>query len=95
MLLADEASRHLDPPHRPFLFAQARHASAVLAARVGPHANVRGAFRASSRAHGRVLVLVDDVVTTGATLFAAADALCAAGAAEVRALVLARTPESA
>jgi predicted amidophosphoribosyltransferase len=35
---------------------------------------------------------VDDVVTTGATLAACADALLAAGAAEVRAVAYARTP---
>jgi predicted amidophosphoribosyltransferase len=61
----------------------------------GRRANVEGAFAASAGARGRVLVLVDDVVTTGATLFAAARALRAAGALEVRGLVLARTPEPA
>jgi predicted amidophosphoribosyltransferase len=95
MLLADEASRHLDPPHRAFLSRRRDTPPQSSLPASGRHANVKGAFGASSRAHGRVLVLVDDVVTTGATLFAAADALCAAGAAEVRALVLARTPESA
>jgi ComF family protein len=38
------------------------------------------------------VVLVDDVVTTGATLAACRDVLLAAGAAEVRAIAYARTP---
>ena len=95
MLLADETSRHLDTPHRALLSRTRDTPPQSSLPAPGRRANVEGAFAASPRARGRVLVLVDDVVTTGATLFAAADALRAAGAAEVRALVLARTPEGA
>ena len=54
-------------------------------------ANVADAFRCAmpEKVRGRRIVLVDDVRTTGATLTSCADALCRAGALEVRSLVLA------
>ena len=59
--------------------------------------NLRGAFAAHPRAAPQLarahVLLLDDVRTTGATLEAAALALLDAGAAEVSAMVLARTPE--
>lgn len=58
--------------------------------------NIAGAFRAA-RADailGRRALLVDDVRTTGATLAACAEALFAAGARDVRSLVVAQTEEA-
>ena len=58
--------------------------------------NLHGAFAIEPlRAHrvsGQRVVLIDDVMTTGATLHAAAGVLHRAGAAQVSALVVARTP---
>ena len=53
--------------------------------------NVRGAFRVGLGApvRGVRILLVDDVLTTGTTADAAATALAAAGAAQVRVAVLA------
>lgn len=60
--------------------------------------NVQGAFRVapSARAEvaGRRLILVDDVLTSGATSDACARALLRAGAAEVDVLVLARVVDA-
>ena len=54
-------------------------------------ANVRGAFDAGASVAGRAIAIVDDVMTTGATIEAAARALKKAGAIRVDAWVVART----
>lgn len=54
--------------------------------------NLQGAFAAAPSARGRRFVLVDDVVTSGATLLEAARALRGAGAEVVSAATLAFTP---
>lgn len=59
-------------------------------------ANVKGAFQVDplrvGAIKGKRVLLVDDVMTSGASLFTAAQALQAAGATHVAGLVLARTP---
>jgi ComF family protein len=61
--------------------------------------NVQGAFRvdasAKSEVAGRRLLLIDDVLTSGATSDACARALLRAGAAQVDVLVLARVVDAA
>lgn len=54
--------------------------------------NVRGSMRARRALEGETVVLVDDVVTTGATFDEAARALTDAGAHVLTAVALAATP---
>jgi ComF family protein len=93
-LLAEEVARRLGLPLRPLLsrVREAPPQSSVPAAI--RHQNVRGAFAAAPRTRGLRLLLVDDVMTTGATGFEAARMLRSAGASGVNLLVLARTPET-
>lgn len=72
--------RRIDTPSQTGLSAAARRA------------NMAGAFAVRQRAQvaGRVVVLVDDVLTTGATARACARVLIQAGAAEIRLLTAAR-----
>jgi len=58
--------------------------------RAAREANVRGAFQADGTVARHNILLVDDVLTTGSTLRACAEALMLAGARSVRAVVVAR-----
>ena len=53
--------------------------------------NLRGAFVSQQQWQGAHLVLVDDVMTTGASMHALAKEVKRAGATQVTALVFART----
>lgn len=85
------AATHI--PLRPDLLVRRRDTvpQASLNARLRA-GNVRGVFGVAAPVSGMRLWLVDDVMTTGNTLAEAARTLLEAGAAEVCALVIARTP---
>ena len=60
--------------------------------KVERHLNVRGVFNAEAKCvNGRVILLIDDVATTGSTLSSCAEALYAAGARDVFGLTVTRT----
>lgn len=87
-LLASRAGIRLTP-----LFAPARPHAVQKGLDVAERArNLDGAFELARAAHGIRVLLLDDVVTTGATLSAAAGVLRAGGADVVGAAVLAATP---
>lgn len=82
---------HLPLEHRLLRRTRAGAPAATLHARERRLA-LAGAFAAPWPLTGREVILVDDVMTTGATLRAAAAALRQAGAARVVVCVVARTP---
>jgi predicted amidophosphoribosyltransferase len=92
--LARWVARALERPYTPHLLRQVRwtrpQTRLSWRARV---LNVRGAFAAQTRlARDRGVLLIDDVLTSGATTNACALALRAAGATQVFVLTAARTP---
>jgi ComF family protein len=95
VLLAREISVRLRMPWLAALQRTRRTAPQFDLGRRARRANVAGAFALSdpacaARIAGRWIVLVDDVVTTGSTLVACAEALYDAGAVAVSAVTVAR-----
>jgi len=90
-LVADRLGPRLGVPVRARWLARARDTvpQTDLSASAR-RANVAGAFVASSSASGRHIVVIDDVLTTGATVAECARALRAAGAARVGVVTVAR-----
>lgn len=92
-----ELARHLAPAKvAPELLLRIRHTPAQSSLKRSERLrNVRAAFAVDPlRRHalqGKRVVLIDDVMTSGASLFAAAQAVREAGATHITGLVLART----
>ncbi|PWE33527.1 amidophosphoribosyltransferase [Maritimibacter sp. 55A14] len=97
-LLSRGLAATLGLPHCPDLLTRPRatptldglgraERQAALAGRISAHP------RRAARAKGRHLLVVDDVMTSGATLSAATEAALAAGAAEVDVVALARVAQ--
>ena len=100
MLLAAQIARAHDLPHRPALLVRTRHTEMQDHRGVADRfANVAGALRVAPRhtaaVRGRAVLLVDDVMASGATAAAAAEALIAAGSGPVSVAVLARAQRHA
>jgi len=89
-LLASATARSLGVRSRRLLLRAPGVGQTLLPARLRHSGPVLRARRVPS---GARVLLVDDVVTTGASLASASDALLAAGAGSVRSVVVAATPE--
>ncbi len=90
-LLARELARGAGKRAEPRLLRRVRHTLPQVGGdRAARRANVSGAFQASRPLTGEKVLVVDDVITTGATLEAATVALLTAGAGSVRGVALAR-----
>ncbi len=99
-MLGQEVARLKDLTFEPLVLVRTRATkSQVGLTRTERRDNVRGAFAVPAamkpRVAGRKVVLIDDIITTGATAGAAAKALRRAGAARVDVLALAMVTDEA
>ena len=96
-LLAREVARSLDLPTLPDLLTRTRHTDRLMGLEADERArHIKGAFTVNpawaGRVVGRHVAVVDDVLTTGATLNEVARLLWQSGAREISVWVAARTP---
>lgn len=97
-LLATALARHLDLPVSRPLYRTRSTPAQSLRGRDQRRRNLAGAFgvrrrQLGARLRGQRVLLVDDVITTGSTLEAAADCLRRGGAGVVLPFAIAHTPE--
>jgi ComF family protein len=89
--LAQALAEHIDKPFSPLsLIRKRRTPSQNGLSASGRARNVEGAFHVGHDVTGKIILLVDDVYTTGATINACAKALLRAGALRVDGVALAR-----
>lgn len=96
-LLAQQVARQLKLPARHDLLIRSRHTSRLMSLSAEERQlHIRNAFQVTRHGHlalkGRDVAVVDDVMTTGATLNAVATTLLESGVRSVSAWVVARTP---
>jgi len=89
-IIADRVAEALMCPRLKDALRCVRSHSLIGLSKVERAKQVRGVFEASSSASGRRVLLVDDVMTTGATAAECSRALLSAGAARVDVFVFAR-----
>jgi ComF family protein len=90
-LIAEHLARRLSVPVRPRWLVRTRSTRAQTELNAAERrANVRRAFRAAPAVAGRHVVVIDDVLTTGATVDECSRALSEAGARRVGVLTVAR-----
>lgn len=95
-LLAAETARRLElPAERLLKKSRGNGRQSEIETRADRYANVRGVYEVPQpeKAVGQRVLLIDDILTSGATLEEAAGALREAGAAEVTAAAFCRTPK--
>jgi ComF family protein len=93
-LLAKELSRLSNLPYAPFIIKRLRNTQPQSGLSLKKRErNLKKAFNVCSKEsiQDSVIILVDDVVTTGATVRSCSDEIINSGAKEVRVLTLART----
>ncbi|SCA57380.1 putative phosphoribosyl transferase [Candidatus Terasakiella magnetica] len=90
-LLAGELAKMKGIQHQPHLLKRVRHTPPQgLLSRMARQKNLQGAFVASHEVADKSILLIDDVLTTGATVLNCTKVLLQAGARDVRVLTLAR-----